>query len=81
MLGENHSLDKEFPQYQDTIDMLMQSNEVFAKESKHYNELDREIRKLELNDAPIADDEMHLLKHERAVLKDELYRFLVKAEN
>jgi uncharacterized protein YdcH (DUF465 family) len=52
MLGENHSLVNEFPEYQDIIAELTESDEVFAKETKHYNALDAEIRKLELNGAP-----------------------------
>lgn len=77
MLGENHSLVNEFPEYQDIITKLTESDEVFAKDTKHYNALDKEIRELELNDAPIDDVAMHQLKHERAVLKDALYQRLV----
>ena len=80
MLGENHSLVNEFPEYQDTIARLAQSNEVFAKDAKRYNDLDKEIRELELNGAPIDDDAMHQLKNERAELKDALYQRLVEAK-
>lgn len=80
MLGENHSLVHEFPEYKDIIARLTKSDEVFAKDTKHYNALDKEIRGLELNDAPIDDEAMHQLKHERAVLKDALYQRLVDAE-
>jgi uncharacterized protein YdcH (DUF465 family) len=77
MLGENHSLIHEFPEYKDLIVMLSQSNESFAKQTKKYNALDKEIRELELNGAPIDDEAMHQLKHDRAVLKDALYQCLV----
>ncbi|MEC4725102.1 YdcH family protein [Shewanella sp. D64] len=77
MLGENHSLIHEFPEYKDVIAMLSKSNEAFAKQAKKYNLLDAEIRKLELNGAPIDDEAMHQLKHDRAVLKDALYQCLV----
>lgn len=80
MLGENHALVKEFPEYQDLIGMLSQSDEVFAKCTKDYNALDKEIRELELNGAPIDDEAMHLLKHKRAILKDALYQRLVAAQ-
>ena len=79
MLGENHSLIHEFPEYKDTIAKLTKSDEVFAKDTKHYNDLDKEIRELELNSAPIDDDAMHQLKHDRSVLKDMLYKRLVDA--
>ena len=80
MLGEDHSLVHEFPEYKDIIAKLAESDEVFAKDTKRYNDLDREIRVLELNDAPIDDDAMHKLKNERAELKDALYQRLVDAK-
>ena len=80
MLGENHSLINEFPQYQDIITSLTNSDLTFAKESKRYNALDKNIRVLELNNGPIDDAAMQQLKHERAELKDYLYRCLVAAE-
>ncbi|GIU41436.1 hypothetical protein TUM4438_05720 [Shewanella sairae] len=76
MLGEDHSLIHEFPEYQDIIVKLCQSDEAFAKDTKHYNALDKEIRNLELRGAPIDDEAMHQLKHDRAVLKDALYQQL-----
>lgn len=33
MLGENHSLANEFPEYQDSIAELTESDEVFAKDT------------------------------------------------
>jgi len=77
MLGENHALVKEFPEYQDAITSLTKSDEDFAKDTKDYDALDKEIRELELNGAPIDDEAMHLLKHKRAILKDALYQRLV----
>ena len=80
MLGENHSLINEFPKYQDIISRLMKIDEVFAKDTKRYNDLDREIRELELNGTPIDDEAMHQLKNERAELKDALYQRLIAEE-
>jgi len=77
MLGENHSLAHEFPDHLDAIAKLMASDEAFAKDATRYDALDKEIRELELNGAPIDDEAMHQLKHERAVLKDALYQRLV----
>ncbi|MCL1146824.1 YdcH family protein [Shewanella marinintestina] len=76
MLGEDHSLIHEFPEYQTTIVKLCQNDEAFAKDTKHYNALDKEIRVLELKGAPIDDEAMHQLKHDRAVLKDALFHRL-----
>jgi uncharacterized protein YdcH (DUF465 family) len=77
MLGENHSLANEFPEYKDIIAALAEKDPVFAKDAKRYNELDREIRELELKGTPIDDDAMHQLKNDRAALKDTLYQRLV----
>lgn len=80
MLGEIHSLVNDFPQLQDAITKLSETDEVFAKDNKQYTALDKEIRTLELNGAPIDDESMHQLKLDRAELKDSLYQRLVKIE-
>ncbi|MFM2587801.1 YdcH family protein [Vibrio sp. TBV020] len=73
MLGEDHSLIKEFPEHKDAINALARDNEDFARMMKDYNALDKEIRKLELRDSPISDEDMHKMKHDRAELKDILH--------
>ncbi|OED95770.1 hypothetical protein BCU83_09805 [Vibrio breoganii] len=80
MLGEKHSLENDFPELQDVIKQLVESNEAFAQDNKTYTALDKEIRVLELNGDPITDEEMHKMKHDRAVLKDSLYQRLVAAK-
>ncbi len=77
MLGEDHSLLKEFPEYKDTIAKLINIDDTFAKDTKHYNALDKEIRELELQDSPIGDGSMLQLKHNRAELKDALHLRLI----
>ena len=76
MLGENHSLTLEFPEHLQAIKHLHNTDRMFAKQADKYNTLDREIRKLELNNSPIEDGAMHALKHERAELKDVLFEQL-----
>lgn len=76
MLGEDHSLLKEFPEMAETINQKLKSDEAFASDTKKYNALDKEIRVLELNGAPIDDESMHQMKHDRSVLKDSLYQRL-----
>lgn len=80
MLGEDHSLLKEFPEYKDTIAKLINVDDTFAKDTKHYNALDKEIRGLELQDSPIGDESMHQLKQNRAELKDALHQRLVAGD-
>ena len=79
MLGEDHSLLHEFPQYENAIAKLMAKDATFAADTKHYNALDKEIRKLELRGGPIEDTAMNRLKLERAGLKDSLYHRLTHA--
>ncbi|USH04674.1 YdcH family protein [Grimontia kaedaensis] len=79
MLGEVHSLVHEFPEFKDLIGELSNQDAAFAEDNKKYNALDKEIRSLELRDSPIDDEEMHKLKHDRAVLKDSLYHRLQQA--
>ena len=77
MLGDIHCLINDFPQMKDKIEQLTKSDQTFAALNDRYNALDEEIRKLELDDAPIADSSMHSLKRDRAGLKDQLYQALV----
>lgn len=79
MLGENHSLINEFPEFKALIAELFASDSRFANDTNKYNSLDEEIRTLELADSPITDEAMHLMKHQRSVLKDSLYQRLLKA--
>ncbi|QLE86564.1 DUF465 domain-containing protein [Shewanella sp. Scap07] len=76
MLGEDHSLLHEFPEFSDKIATKINTDSGFASDTKQYNALDKEIRELELNSNPIDDEAMHKLKHDRAVLKDSLYQRL-----
>lgn len=78
-MGEDHSLLKEFPDFKGTILALAKSDELFYQEMKKYDALDKEIRKLEMRDSPISDDEINQLKHVRSALKDDLYQRLIKA--
>ena len=76
MLGEDHSLLLEFPEYKEKIAKLTESNSKFAADSSKYHKLDKEIRSLELANAPIEDAELHNLKQRRAKLKDLLFQTL-----
>lgn len=76
MLGENHSLLNEFPEFKELITELISSDQPFAENAKQYDELDTEIRKLELVNSPVSDSKMHKIKHKRSALKDLLYQKL-----
>ncbi len=80
MLGENHSLLNEFPKSKVIIEALVSGDDVFSADTKKYNELDTQIRTLELGNSPIDDETMHQLKHQRSELKDSLYQRILDAE-
>lgn len=80
MLGEKHGLINDFPEHEERIAELIQTNEKFAESNKAYNALDQEVRSLEMSGAPIGDDQMHDLKKKRASLKDTLYQYLVAGQ-
>lgn len=80
MLGENHSLLNDFPEFADVIASLTESDSTFVEDNKRYTAIDKEIRVLELNGGPIEDEAMHKLKHDRAELKDALYQKLIAAK-
>ncbi|WP_197484086.1 YdcH family protein [Halioglobus sp. HI00S01] len=80
MLGEVHSLNNDFPELEAIIAQLLETDHLFAADNKQYTALDKEIRTLELRGGPIDDMAMHQLKHDRAELKDSLYRRMVAAQ-
>ena len=76
MLGENHSIHHEFPEQHDLIEKLMKEDLRFKKLADEYNQLDKEIRSIEVNGAPIEDLTFEQMKKRRMQLKDEVYMIL-----
>lgn len=77
----NHELHNEFPQFGELIDELKMKDPKFKEEFQQYAELDQEIEGLERRDSPIGDDKLHQMKQQRLLLKDDLYKTLVKKSN
>ncbi len=76
MLGENHSLIHEFPEYRDKIAQLKMVDGEFQRSAKEYHQLDHMIRGLEKRDVPTSDEIFEQLKVKRVKLKDKLYQML-----
>ena len=76
MLGEEHDIDHEFPEYHETIVQLSDRDPEFAALMHEHDNLDAEIRDLELHDQPVADTYMENQKKKRALLKDRIYEIL-----
>ncbi len=78
MLGEKHDLISEFSSYSDRITEMRKENSEFKEMSEQYDLLDKQIRILELDNAPISDTAFNKLKKNRAYLKDRLYLMITK---
>ena len=76
MLGEVHDILHEFPNLEETIKDLHETNPEFAKLMDDHDKLDTEIRDLEEHDQPTSDIHMEELKKQRALLKDRIYDIL-----
>ena len=79
MLGEDHSVLAEFPEYKDSIKKFCQENPTFLENATRYDLVDSEVRALELENSPVSDEQMNQLKIERANLKDWIYNFLINS--
>ena len=76
MLGEPHDLLHEFPELQEKINELRETDPNFAQLMEQYDALDKRVRELEELAQPVADETMEDLKKERLLLKDRLYAVL-----
>ena len=76
MLGEHHSLAHEFPEYKDKIHELKISDSEFAKLFAKYDDIDKEIYRIEMQIENTSDEYLEGLKIRRVKLKDELYAML-----
>jgi uncharacterized protein YdcH (DUF465 family) len=76
MLGENHDVDHEFPEFHDRIVELIKRDPVFAALMKEHDRLDAEIRRWELANSPVSDETIESEKKKRALLKDKIYDIL-----
>ena len=79
MLGEHHGLVKEFPEYENKIHELKTSDSEFAKLFEKYEEIDKEIYRIEMQIENTSDEYVENLKIRRVQLKDQLYAMLQQA--
>ena len=78
MLGENHSIHHEFPDFHDRIDALSKTDPDFLSRVHEHDKLDKQIRGLEMRESPRSDQEMERLKQNRLHLKDLIYQRLTQ---
>jgi len=72
MFGEKHDLLHEFPEHRERINALMANDNHFAHLAGKYNEVDKEIYRIEQGAETPSDEYTEQLKKQRLLLKDEL---------
>ena len=76
MTVEHHDLHHEFPDMSEKIRELKMSDRHFARLFDEYHEVDKEVRKIEDEVTPAADETLDALRMKRVHLKDDLYSML-----
>jgi uncharacterized protein YdcH (DUF465 family) len=77
MYGEHHhDLSHEFPEFKDKVHEMKTHNEQFSKLYDEYQEVDKEIFRIEEGIETPTDEYTEELKMRRVNLKDELYAML-----
>ena len=79
MLGQNHDVYHEFPEFAERIDVLKETNEKFAKLVDEYTHLNREVIRVEQHIKPLDHYSFEDLKKRRLLSKDQLYAVLNKS--
>ena len=79
MLGEHHGLVQEFPEYKDQIHNLKVNDPLFAELFEKYENLDKEIYRIEMQIENTSDEYVEGLKIQRVKIKDQLYAMLQQA--
>jgi uncharacterized protein YdcH (DUF465 family) len=75
-----HELRDEFPQEAQFIERLTESDYEFGKLAARYEEVNRNIYRIESEEEPTSDEVVETLKKERLKLKDEIALSLMKFE-
>jgi len=76
MLGDNHSLMQELPEYKDKIHELKMNNAHFARLYDEYHEIDKTVQRFEMEIETPSDEVMEQYKKQRLALKDQLFAML-----
>ncbi len=78
MLGQNHDVYHEFPEFADRIDALRETNPEVARLVDEYTNLNREVIRVEQHIKPLDHFSFEDLKKRRLLSKDQLYAVLNK---
>jgi len=75
-----HELQEEFYTQAGLIERLRESNYEFGRLTSQYEEVNRNIHRIESEEAPADDSVVKEFKKERLMLKDEIASFLAWVE-
>ncbi|GAA4652850.1 DUF465 domain-containing protein [Kistimonas scapharcae] len=78
MLRDKHNLVDDFPEYQERIQTLKQTDESFRNLAREYHEVEHQVRGLEMQSVPTTDEHYEALKMKRVQLKDAIFNQLSK---
>jgi len=76
MFAEPHDLHHEFPELGDKIRELKMGNTRFSKLFDEYDDVVKELHRIEMAIETPEDNYVEMLKKKRLMLKDELYGML-----
>jgi uncharacterized protein len=80
MMPIPHELREEFPQETALIERLTRTNYEFKRLASRYDEVNRNIYRIESEEAQTTDQVLERLKKRRLKLKDEIAAILTKVE-
>jgi uncharacterized protein len=75
-----HELPEEFPDEIALMARLAQDNYLFKRLASRYDDVNRQIHRIESEEQPVADAVLEQLKKERLKLKDEIAHMLTREE-
>jgi uncharacterized protein YdcH (DUF465 family) len=75
-----HELGDEFPNQASLIGELTKTNYEFGRLAAAYDEVNRQIWRIETEDAPTVDEALEKLKRRRLLLKDDIATLLTKEQ-
>ena len=75
-----HELQEEFPEEVALITRLIKTNYLFRRWTSRYDEVNRQIYRIESEEEPTTDEVLERLKKERLTLKDQIARMLTRTE-
>lgn len=74
---EHHPLVHEFPEHRETLHRLKLTDTHFARLASEYEDIDKEIVRIEDDIESASDVVLETLKKRRLLLKDQLYARLI----